>query len=280
MPQTTIKTLRKISQKGTTEPYWISRYFVRPFSIYLSYVLIKLKVTPNTVTLISAVFALIGSFVLIWPSKIIYIVSASSIFLFFFLDHVDGELARYYSQEEGNKATSQVINISGKYFDRVFHYFQGASFYTCLGAGLSFYENSEIWVLLGVVAGLGSSGFPRFTACFDLLNVVKKSRSKQFFEYIDIYSRFNVVHFSEEGSLANSFTFPRSLSDLILIGRQMVGFPGNITLFFITVIINSIFFIDSIFLYKLYLSFFSIILFLNTIYSLGKYLRILKGVPR
>ena len=270
--------LRQICQKGSAEPYWISRYFVRPISIYFTKLFIKLNISPNTVTFASSILALSGSFILIKATLYSYILSAILVFSFFFLDHVDGELARYYSAIQGSKKESY-IDISGKFFDRIIHYFQGASFYVCLGMGLTMQDGNIIWFFAGLIGGLGSSGFPRFVACFDMLNIVEKNRSSNFFNYIEKNSKFNVVHFSEERVVYQQFKFPNKISDVVLIARQIIGFPGNLVLYFIVVIVNSTLFQNSYLSYQIYLSLFAVVLFGNSIYSLRKYLKTLSKIP-
>jgi len=274
-----ISDFRKICQKNANEPYWISRYFIRKISFYFTYLFAILKVKANTITSISLLFAFSGSAILLSELDYKYIWSGLFVFIFYFLDHIDGELARFYNYQSGNKDSS-IINIGGKYYDRIVHYFQGSSFYFCLGFSLFLEYSDVMWVFLGLLAGIGSSGFPRFTSCFDLLNVVSPDRSEEFFKYLDKYSKFNVVHFSEEDQLTKTVTFPRSISDLVLIARQLIGFPGNITMYFVVIAISSSYSKIGYNLYGVFLLFYAIVLFVNTVYSTNKYLKILSKIPK
>ncbi|WP_425390055.1 CDP-alcohol phosphatidyltransferase family protein [Ekhidna sp.] len=271
-----ISEFKKIAQKNANEPYWISRYLIRKGSIYFTYLCVKVSIKPNLVTLSSLILSIAGSIILLFEIEHKYLISALLIFGFYFLDHVDGELARYYSHVFPSK--SGKINVAGKYFDRVVHYFQGSSFYVCLGASLFFSEGDIYWFILGLLGSIGSSGFPRFTACFDMLNTIDKARSKEYFDYIDKYSKFNVVHFSEEGVLTKKLSFPKNIGDLVLIARQLIGFPGNITIYFLVVIASNLIPIGNE-IYMLYLLFYGLVLFINTIFATKKYLNILSEIP-
>lgn len=274
----TIKELRDIIQKGEPEPYWISRYLVRKISIYVTFIFLKLKITATQTTTISALFALAGSVVLVPDLPYRFIISSTCIFIFILLDHVDGEIARYNIKQK--KSESDTINISGIYFDQIIHYYQGASFYFCLGAGLAFSQSGMIWFWLGLVAALGSCGFPRFVGCFNILNAVESDRSDRFFDYVEKNSKFNVVHFPGDKKQTRKIPLPRDFSDLVLYGRQLLGFPGNISIFIILTVIHLFLNDNNLVLFKSYILFYSVILLGNTLYSFVKYYKILGKIPK
>jgi hypothetical protein len=122
-----IKQLRDICQKSREWcDTWHGRVISRKVSIYITWLFLKGNVTPNTATLIfllsiipACIFFLIGS----KPS-----VLTGMLFLqiWYILDHVDGEIARYRN----------LSSLTGIYFDSIVHYIAHPFILICLGYGL------------------------------------------------------------------------------------------------------------------------------------------------
>ena len=80
-------------------------------------------------------------------------------FLYNFLDHVDGELARYYFHTE-----SRTSGLSGQFFDVLCHSYS-ANLMMLFTAWAVYNEHQMPWILLvGVGAMVGLSGFPNLVA--------------------------------------------------------------------------------------------------------------------
>lgn len=267
--------LRTICRKGDRDPLWISNIFWRPFSIYVTWLFIRLGVSPNQVTFVGVILAIASSLILLDPSTAVYLASVVVMQLFFLLDHVDGELARFRAHHLGDSSDQ-----SGPYFDILTHYFQGPTLYYCLGAGLGAMDGSRWFFLLGTIAAIGSSGFPRFVASFLTLSQVGSRRDEGFLRCAAGLSHFHELYWKAEAKPSRIFIIPRNRNELVFLAKQYVGFPGNLFAFAAAVFLDAFGIIESQFFFvKLFLAVYAGIHLLNTIYATRKYLVYLSRVP-
>ncbi len=267
--------LRTICRKGDRDPLWISNIFWRPVSIYVTWFLIRLGVSPNQVTFVGVIFAVASSLILVVPSTTVYLVSVVLMQLFFLDDHVDGELARYRAHHLGGS-----WDQSGRFFDLVIHYFQGPTLYYCLGAGLGAVNGNPWWFVLGAAAAIGSSGFPRFVASFLTLGQVGSRTDENFLQFAAGLSHFNQLYWKVETKPSRVFIIPRNRGELVFLAKQYIGFPGNLFAFATAVILDAVGVLNSQFIFvKLFLAVYATIHFLNTIYATRKYLVYLSQIP-
>lgn len=154
-----IKKYREICQKNENENYFFDRYFFRKISIYFTIVFIKLKIKANQATFLSLIAALAACYFLTFNSTAMMAAAVICIFLYHMLDHVDGELARYYIFKGLQKPS-----LKGQYFDVLIHkystnlmlFFVGISIYNLYGYPFAVY--------LGFAACIGMSAFPNLLA--------------------------------------------------------------------------------------------------------------------
>ena len=154
-----VERYRRLCQKNESENYLLDKYIFRKISIYFTIVAIKLGLTANQATFLSLLAALGSLYFLMLNTARDLLAAAVLIFLYYILDHVDGELARYHI------ATGrQTPSLQGHYFDLLVHryssnlmlFFMAISVYRLFG-----YEYA---VLLGFVACIGVSSFPNVVA--------------------------------------------------------------------------------------------------------------------
>ena len=88
-----IKELRKASRKNEREPMGIR--FYRFFSIYLTALFIKLRLSPNFISMLSIGSAIGGAILLMFGSYQFLVIGAAVMVFSYLLDRSDGELARY-----------------------------------------------------------------------------------------------------------------------------------------------------------------------------------------
>lgn len=88
-----IKELREASRKNECEPLGIRVY--RFFSIYLTALFVKLRFSPNLVSLLSIASAVGGAVLLMFGSYQFLVIGAAVLVFSYLLDRCDGELARY-----------------------------------------------------------------------------------------------------------------------------------------------------------------------------------------
>lgn len=93
-----ITELRKLTQSSresdVRREIWFSPLF-RFFSVYITNLLIKTKITPNQISFISVIIGIIGGICFSFGSGLPSICGSLFLFLAFLFDHVDGEVARY-----------------------------------------------------------------------------------------------------------------------------------------------------------------------------------------
>jgi hypothetical protein len=110
----------KINQKDES---WYGKYFVRHFSIYITYVFVKLKIPANLVTILMGLAGLSGTLCLISLNLFYNILGAVLWQFWFIFDCVDGEVARLRNQS----------SMLGIYLDDLTHIVVNPTFGLALG---------------------------------------------------------------------------------------------------------------------------------------------------
>lgn len=141
------KNLQREKLEGRERP-WGYRLFQRGPSIFLTWLLVRTPLTPNTITLLSILSGLGGAYFLLCPDWNIKLLAIFFFYLHLVLDRVDGEVARYKKQ----------FSLKGIYLDEVNHYIVPPLFFLSLAWGLKDITTySESFVLLtGIWAGFAS----------------------------------------------------------------------------------------------------------------------------
>lgn len=146
-----IQNLREITQKEKLENRerpWGYRLFQRGPSIFLTWLLVRTPLTPNTITLLSILSGLGGAYLLLCPAWYIKLLAIFFFYLHLVLDRVDGEVARY----------KKIFSLKGIYLDELNHYIIPSLFFLSLAWGLKdITAYSESFMLLaGMWAGFAS----------------------------------------------------------------------------------------------------------------------------
>ena len=120
-PPVTLAQLKAIVRKGgrgsADDPFWLSRYFYRTFTVYVTWLFVHLRVSSNAATLLSGVAIFAAAVCYALPSKWLWLAGALLVQLYFILDHVDGELARYEAAHLGRTQSG----MSGLFYDTCCH---------------------------------------------------------------------------------------------------------------------------------------------------------------
>ena len=135
-----IKELRKLCQeKGYREHDSIR--FHRFFSIYVTRIFLMLGLGPNFISFLSFLMGIIGGF---FYFKSLFLLGSIFFFLFYLLDNVDGEVARY------RKLSSRL----GYWLDTSIGHLLYPVFFFTLGLGI-FNQTGEVsYIVLGAVASI------------------------------------------------------------------------------------------------------------------------------
>ena len=119
-PPPTIAALKAVCRKGgetsQADPFWISRYLYRGWTIYWTWAAARLGLTANSVTLISGIALWCAAVLYGQPHGWLWLIGALLVQIYFILDHVDGELGRYEKQILGRNT-----GLSGVFYDSACH---------------------------------------------------------------------------------------------------------------------------------------------------------------
>jgi len=161
-----LEELNRIVQKPDYKKVgnWMARNVTRDMALPLTRLFLHTPITANQVTFLSFVSALAGCAFLALGGKVGVLVGAFLIQLWYLLDHVDGQVARYRNQS----------SLTGIYFDYVIHYVVHAGIFFGIGAGVYLKTGNAIYMAVGGAAG---------TAVI-LLNLVYDVQYKAFFHRI------------------------------------------------------------------------------------------------
>ena len=158
-----IGELRHICQAAIQQdPNWYMRYVTRRFSIHLTRLLIPTSVTPNQVSIAMMVTGLMAGVPFAFPSPWMFLAGALILHLWYILDNVDGELARYrYYRRSGNVDVDKTGGSSiGQFLDMINHFLIHPYIPFCIGWGLFLryqvlsYRLSQSAIVLGFLVGL------------------------------------------------------------------------------------------------------------------------------
>lgn len=140
----TIQDLRRICQMSRESvDSWYGKKVIRKFSIYITKMLIPLGLTANAVTFIFMLVGLASCVLMAVPSVWSRIAAVISLHVWYLLDHVDGEVARYRKEP----------SLTGIFFDGFLHYLIQPLIFICLGAGEYLKTGKMIFVFLGLISG-------------------------------------------------------------------------------------------------------------------------------
>lgn len=104
-----IKELRKICQPRPVEQRSWSAKFNRSYSIYITYLFLKLRIHQNLVTFLAFISYIIAGLLLISQNWILVLLSPLFLQLYHAFDHADGEIARYRRK----------ASLTGLFIDRI-----------------------------------------------------------------------------------------------------------------------------------------------------------------
>lgn len=146
-------TLENIKQslpvsKNKVSSFWV-RLWVRKFSYLVTYVCLKMGLSANTVSVISAIDALLGCIFLSINNRWFMLAGVILINFWIVLDCVDGNIARFQKQ----------ATRSGEFFDAISGYVVCAFAY--LSVGIAAFHSSSllgeyqyIFIILGALASI------------------------------------------------------------------------------------------------------------------------------
>ena len=210
-------TIDEIKKRCSEERYFAysslqDRLFV-PVALYLVWLFVRIGVSGNTVSWLSALVAVLGAFLLTSSDSSIVLIGSFGYILWCLLDYVDGAVARFNGKG----------SVAGQYIDWIMHVI--AHIAIIAGIAIGAMNSVEAWIypfaILGIVAaGLTYAKFSMawFAICMeqqqrrasshDVQNRVKTEImpvSGRLWLWFDYIRRFTIVIFHENWLI---FTLP------------------------------------------------------------------------
>lgn len=211
----TTRELREVCQKGSSEPFLISKYLYRPFTIHVSRLYIHFGASSNTVTFHSLVAGLIAAGFAVSTEPWTLLAVALFVQLYFILDHVDGEVARYNIRVGRQKPT-----LAGEFFDLWVHLHTYNLVFAFMGLGMFRQAGSLLWPILGLIACNISGSYQRLTLATVLVGALARNGIA-----LDD-PRYAEVLGKSRGDASEAR--PSLVKRFFLLGAQLVIFPGNL----------------------------------------------------
>ena len=185
--------LKRICQKPDykTKGNWYARNIVRDAALPATRLLLRTRVTADQVTLISLAVAMAGMAVLTWFGDGWFLAGVFLLQLWYYLDHVDGQIARY----------RKTVSLTGRFLDFMTHHIVHTVFLFALGFYAYRVSDGVLWIVLGFSVSI-------LLLVFNLIHDVKY---KTFFEQIEAQGGATIRGSAGQKSEAPAADFRRKL---------------------------------------------------------------------
>lgn len=155
-----INTLREKCQgPRRAKDTWYGRRAMRPVSIYITVLFVRMGIRAMPASVIFLASGVLSAALFAGGGRGFFLAGALMLQVFYLLDHVDGEVARY------NGETS----LTGWYFDELIHYMVHPLAFLGIGAGLYRLHGAGIYLAAGISAAFGAV---LLTLIIDLKNLI------------------------------------------------------------------------------------------------------------
>lgn len=140
--------------------------------MYLTYLLLQLKVNANLATITGITFSFLGIVMICFNKGLLLIVGALFLQVGYLFDCIDGEIARYHRTKQGR----EIVNLSGDYMDAMGHLLILPVMIFSLGFGAIYYfpDKSLGIILLAFAGAMGVIGLPNIAVSSSIYAKIKK----------------------------------------------------------------------------------------------------------
>lgn len=216
-----ISEVKNYSRKRT-KGAWISRYLLwRPFSVYVTWLFANLRVPSVLIVTLSAIIVGVSSFLLFGNSQHALIIGAIGIEVYAFLDHVDGELARFEMRRRG-KSNSRV----GHYLDLFAHKVSIIAMFA-IGWAVANATGNQIYSIISFMLCFFMFG----PATESAIAVVTEGKKTEMADALVRISIFSPTKTSDTDGLRPS--------EMVLFANELIGFPGWLHLITIVCLLDA-----------------------------------------
>jgi hypothetical protein len=152
---------------------WLARRIARPTAVYGCWLAVRLGLSAHQVTLAALVANLVAAVAIGTGARTLFIPGVILAYLAFWLDHVDGQVARWRG----------TTSLEGVYFDYLMHHIANMALGFSLGYGLAARSGDIRWTIPGFLIATG----------WTLLSLHNECRYKAFFQRLkSVNRRFRV----------------------------------------------------------------------------------------
>lgn len=141
---------------------WLARRVARPSAIYGTWLAIRLGLSAHQITAAALAASMLSAVALGFGTQWSFVAGAILAHLAFWLDHVDGQVARWRG----------TASLDGVYLDYLMHHAAGLATGFALGYGLSTRSGDPRWSIAGLAIGAG----------WTMLSLHNDCRYKAFFQ--------------------------------------------------------------------------------------------------
>ncbi|MDG3002771.1 CDP-alcohol phosphatidyltransferase family protein [Paludisphaera mucosa] len=143
----TLAQLRAVVQKGRHREIgnWLARRVARPSAVYGTWAAVRWGASAHQVTSAALLAGLAGAAAVATGDRRGFAVGVGFLWLAFWLDHVDGQVARWRGS----------ASLDGVYFDYLMHHVQNMAVGFALGFGLAVRTGEVAWAAAGFAIAVG-----------------------------------------------------------------------------------------------------------------------------
>lgn len=124
---------------------WLARRIARPSAVYGTWLAVRIGLSANQVTSAALVAAVVAASGIATGTRAGFVIGTILAVLSFWLDRVDGQLARWYG----------TASLDGVYFDYLMHHAANLALGFALGHGLARRTGESTWSVAGFAIALG-----------------------------------------------------------------------------------------------------------------------------
>lgn len=159
-----LKELNSLCQKPQYKEVgnWMVRKILRPAALPLTWVFLHTSITANQVTLLALGVGVLGLLLFVSASKAVFLTGSLFLQLWYLLDHVDGQIARY----------RKTACLTGRFYDFMMHHIIHGIFFFTLSIYVYGITQNVIFLYWGFIISFSMTSF----------NLIQDSKCKTFIE--------------------------------------------------------------------------------------------------
>lgn len=162
-----LKILNNIAQKPDykRKGNWMARNITRDMALPVTWLALHFPISANFITLLSLITGISACLFFSFGSKISILIGSVMLQIWYLLDHVDGQVARYRKEE----------SVTGVFFDYIAHHLIHIGIFIGIAWALYAGTADKAYLLFGTGAAAGIL----------ILNLTADSRYKAFYYWIN-----------------------------------------------------------------------------------------------